>query len=128
MGVGGGRCREREKSCRCESMDAHGVTSKGHFAGSGGAAKERLPDGRWEHVVEIKMQLAENANPRSTGAVDRYHRLEPDLVGASDVDETGIDGASGGVGIAEIVGDRCAEAQLDDRNHVIDEIGQSEID
>ena len=44
-----------------------------------------------EHVVEIKMQLAEDADSGAAGAVDRNLRLKADLEVAADPDHARID-------------------------------------
>ena len=59
-----------------------------------------------EHVVEIKMQLPEDADAGAAGAIDRHLRLEADLEIAADPDHARIDGAGGDEAVAEIVGDR----------------------
>ena len=52
------------------------IPSKGELAGSGRCpAKQWLPDGGGENVVEIKMQLAKNADAVATCPVDRELRL-----------------------------------------------------
>jgi hypothetical protein len=52
------------------------VPLKGEPAGSGRCpAKQWLPDGGGENVVEIKMQLAKNADAVATCPVDRELRL-----------------------------------------------------
>ena len=59
-------------------------------------------------------------------AVDRYHRLQADLEIASDPDHAGVD-RPGRHTVAEIVGDRRRELCLDDRNEMIDEVGELKI-
>src|SRR6202521_5956110 len=99
------------------------LPSKGQFAGRGrGAPEQWLSNGGREHVVEIQMQLAENADPAATFPVDGDHGLQSDLEIASDPDYTGVDGSGRGVGIAEIIGDRRRQTHFDDRNQMIEKI------
>ena len=56
---------------------SHDLPQNPSFAGSGGAAaKERPADRRREHVVEIKMQLSEEADAVRSG-VDWNLRFGP---------------------------------------------------
>ena len=61
------------------------VASEAKFLRRSRAATEQWSADRcWEHIVEIKMQLAKEADASPTGVVDREHRLGPDLeVGAN---------------------------------------------
>src|SRR5579872_359678 len=104
------------------------VSSKGQLTGTRRSAEQWLSDAPREHVVEIEMQLSNDPNAGAALAVDRDHRLQPDLEITSDPDDAGVDGASGRIGVAEIVGDGRGQAGFHDRDQVIDEIGQSEID
>ena len=80
------------------------VPLKAELPGSGRCpAKQRPPDGGREDVVEIKMQLAENADAVATCPVDRELRLQPDLEIATDPDHTWINGAGGKKAVAKIV-------------------------
>src|SRR5271170_5743148 len=97
-----GRTSRSERTIVCVRID--GPLDR-RFGGSG-CTDERLPQRLWKHVVEVKMKLADEADTRPAGAVDRDHRLKPDLEIAPHIDRSRIDGASGGGRVAEIVGDR----------------------
>ena len=88
------------------------------------AAEERLSDCAREHIVEIKMQLSNDADAGPTLSIDRDNCLETHLKISADPDHTRVDCASRDGAVAEIVGDRGLEIRLDDRNQMIDEIGQ----
>src|ERR1700679_316741 len=100
-------------------------TSEAELAGkSRRAAEQRLSDRGREHVVEIKVQLPENADAGAAGAVHRHLRFETDLEVATDPDHARIDRAGGDEAVAEIIGDRRCELCFDDRNQMIDDIGE----
>src|SRR5205807_408054 len=88
------------------------------------AAEQRPADGGWEHVVKIKMQLAEDTDAGSAGAIDRNHRLKTDLEIVPHPDHAWIDRSGRESAVAVIVGDRRCQLCLDDRNQVIDKLRQ----
>jgi hypothetical protein len=89
------------------------------------AATEQRPTNRGrEHVVQIKMQLAQETDAGAAGMVHRDDGLRSDLEVSAHPDHPWIDRADGDRAVAEIVGDWCCELGLDDRNEVIDEIGK----
>jgi hypothetical protein len=67
---------------------------------------KRLPVGLGEDVVEIEVQLADDADPRAAVAIDGNYRLEANLVISPDPDHARIDRAGGDKTIAKIVRDR----------------------
>jgi hypothetical protein len=71
------------------------------------------------------MQLAEHPYSGAAVAVERNDRLDADLEIASYPDHTGID-RPGRPTVADIVGDRRRELRLDDRNEMIDEVGENQ--
>src|SRR6202035_5555808 len=106
---------------------SHGDTSELELLRRGRRADEGLADGLGENVVEIKMQLPDHADAVAALGIDRNLRLKPNLEIAADPDHARIDGAGGDEAVAEIVGGRCRHLELDDRDQVIDEIGQLQV-
>ena len=70
------------------------------------ATEQRPADRVREHVVKIKVQLAEEADAGAAGMVDRKHRLRADLEIGADPYHPRIDRAGGDRTVAEIVGQR----------------------
>ena len=67
-----------------------------------------------EHIIEIKMQLAEEPNPGAAGAIDWKYRLCPDLKVCADPNHARIDRACRDRTIAEIVGNGRLELRLNE--------------
>jgi hypothetical protein len=87
-------------------------------------AEQRPADRGWEYIVEIKMQLAKEADAGAAGAVDREHRFSPDLEVSAHPDHARIDRSDGDRAVAKIVGHRRRELRLNNQKQVIDEIRQ----
>src|SRR5262249_10547019 len=94
---------------------------------SDGATKDRLADGGWKQVVEIEMQLRDHPDAGSALAVGRNDSLDSDLEVVAYPEHARIDGA----GCLEIetheVRDRSLQRSFDERDQVVEEIGQPEI-
>src|SRR5215469_3445183 len=88
------------------------------------AAEQRPANRGWEYIVEIKMQLAKEANAGSAGVVDWEYRLGANLEVCAHPDHARIDRSDGDGAVAEIVGDGRRELRLNNRKQVIDEIRQ----
>ena len=73
------------------------------------------------------MNLPEHADTRPAGAVDRNDRLKPDLEITPNIDRTWINGAGGRGGIAEIVRDWGKQLRFNDRDQMIDEVGELKV-
>src|SRR5262249_49260135 len=110
---------------RIRTRSRIGVTSEFELLRRSRAAAEQRPADRGrEYVVKIKVQLAEEADAGAAGMVHRKHVLNTDLEIAADPYHTRIDRAGGDRAIAEIVGHRRRKLHLDERDEVINEIGQ----
>jgi hypothetical protein len=102
--------------------------SQQRFCPRGGAAKYRLADSIRIEVVEIEMQLRDNADIAAAFPVDRDQRLDAELKHITDPDHTGIDGAGGvGAGCKRVRHWRL-QVRFHQRNEMVDEIRQAEID
>src|SRR5262249_8051787 len=91
-------------------------------------AEQRSTQRGREHIVGIKVHLSHHADVAATLAIDRYDRLDTNLKIVSDPDHAGLDRAGSHEAVAEIVADGCRELYLDDRDEVVNEVGQAEID
>src|SRR5258708_30488211 len=100
----------------------------GHWIDGRARGEQRLPDRVGEYVVEIEVQLRHGTDARPAGAIDRDDRLKADLEIAADPDHPRIDRAGSDEWIAEIVGHGRRELGLHDRDQMVDEIGQAEVD
>src|ERR1700730_5099266 len=107
---------------------AHHMPLKQELRRRNSWTNERLADRRWEYVIEIEMQLRNYPDPAPAVTIDRDDRFDADLKIIADPDHAGVDGASGPKGHAEIVGHRRLKLRFDDRDEVIDEVRQLEID
>src|SRR6516225_9055663 len=88
------------------------------------AADQRLPVGLGEDVVEIEMELPEEADARAAVAIDRDDRFEAYLEIAPNPDHTRIDRAGRDKAVAKIVRNGGCELGFDKRNQMIDEVRQ----
>src|SRR5215831_11349912 len=110
---------------RIRTRSRIGVTSEFELLWRSRAAAEQRPADRCrEHIIEIKMQLAEETDAGAAGVIHWDHRLSTHLEIGADPDHTRIDRAGGDRAIAEIVGHRRRKLHLDERDEVINEIGQ----
>src|SRR5947209_18976966 len=91
-------------------------------------AKDRLADPARIDVVEIEVQLPDHPDIGAALAVDGYQCLEPNLKGSAYPDDTGIDGACSHGSRTERIRHRRLQICLHQRDQVIDEIGQAEVD
>src|ERR1700726_2640191 len=91
-------------------------------------SEQRLPDGAREYVVQIEMQLRYGAYAGATRSIDRDNGLHPDLEIGPDPDHSRIYRSGDDEVVAEIVCNWRRELRFHDRDEMIDEIGESEID
>ena len=87
-------------------------------------ADQRLPVALGEDVVEIEMELPEEADAGAAVAIDWNHCLEAHLEIAPDPDHARIDRAGRDKAVAEIVRDRSCKLCFDDRDQMIDQVRQ----
>ena len=74
------------------------------------------------------MQLRNGADAVAALPVDWDHRLDGELIGISDINNAGIDGAGGHGAGREGIRHRRLQRCLDQRDQMIEEIRQAEID
>src|SRR4029077_8620300 len=97
------RVRLRRAACEHEDKEddsnqrwaSHGQLPRKGAGGLDRAAEQRLADAARVDVVEIEVQLRDDADIGSTLPVDRDQRLDTDLEGVTDPQHPGIDGAGG---------------------------------
>src|SRR5262245_23896244 len=102
-------------------------TSKWQSRGGAGGPEQGLANAPREHVVEIEMQLTHHTHRAAALTVDRNDRLDADLIVVSDPDDARLDCTRGDETIAEIVGYRRRELNLDDRDQVVEKLRQPKV-
>src|SRR5450631_294849 len=91
-------------------------------------AEDRFAEAVRKQVVEVEVQLSENAHAGAAGTIDGDDRFEADLEIFADPDDARIDKSGGPDSGAVIVGDRRLELKLDDRNQMVEKTGQVKVD
>ena len=119
-------CAERASNNKAVSHRiSHGIHLRSWVFGQRRlGAEQGLPDRSGEHVVEIKMQLAEHADAVAAGAVDRHLRLKSDLEVAADIDHAGIDRCRSSPSYCRNYWRPASHLRLGDQDQMVDEIGQ----
>src|SRR5262249_34559306 len=95
--------------------------------GLNGAAKQRLADAAWIDVVEIVMQLRDHSDVAAAFPVDWDNRLDPELEIFPDPEHTGVDRTRRKCPGGEGIGHRGLETGFNQRDQMIEEIGQAKI-
>src|SRR6516162_4544018 len=104
------------------------VLPRKRAGGLDGTAEDRLADAVRVDVVKIKVQLRNDADICSALPVDRYQRLNAELKLVADPKNTGADGAGRHPARGQRIRHRRLQVGLDQRDQVINELRQTQID